>query len=169
MLTSIEEESSRYGVDPRFGEVSRFNANAIRGPNGIWNEETLPVLEWEAAEYRIVLPLDLQMGLELEQPTLRWEADKRLRAYTKHPTLASIDFTDAGFWAHWERFGPEPTKRISWNVFFSRGGYEYIAILSHHHGELTFTTVFSPRPEWLEERLRAGAGRWLFRQAQEKE
>lgn len=164
LQTQVAEEPSRYRMHRLAGEVSRFNPDAIRGPHGIWNEDTLPVLEWEAAEYRIVLPADLQRGIGLSRPILRWESVKLHDVIDKHPTIGAFDFTDAAFWARWERFGPEPTKRISWNVFFMHAGYAYIAVLSRHHGELTFATVFAPRPSWLEERLRAGEGHWLFRQ-----
>lgn len=164
----LAEESSRYDADHEEHEVSRFNPDAVRGPNGIWNEETLPVLDWEDAAHRIVLSADLQRNLGLVQPVLRWQRDKRLRAFQKHLRIAHLGFSDAGFWAEWERFGTEPPKRISWNVFFTHQGAVSIAVLSRHHGELTFTTVFSPRTSWLEERLRAGEGHWTFRRGGER-
>lgn len=49
--------------DDTLGAASPVNPAAVRGPSGIWNEESLPVTEWEAAEHRVVLPQSLQKAL----------------------------------------------------------------------------------------------------------
>jgi len=61
------------------GEVSPVNSAAVRGPNGIWNEETLPVMEWEVVESRVVIPVDLQRSFKFESPAVLRISDKKLR------------------------------------------------------------------------------------------
>lgn len=56
--------------------VSPNNPHARRVVGGIWNEDVLPIAEWEAAEQRVVLPEDLQRALGLDTPVLRWDREK---------------------------------------------------------------------------------------------
>lgn len=85
LQTRVAEEPSPYSLHRLTSPASRFNPDAVRGPHGIWNEETLPVLEWEAPEYRMVVPIQLQRSLVLNvQPVLRWATKKLLDVIAKH-------------------------------------------------------------------------------------
>ncbi len=59
------------------GEVSRHNRDAMRGEHGIWNEDSLPVTEWEIPEQRVVVPAQLTEYLPANMsPVLRWDREK---------------------------------------------------------------------------------------------
>lgn len=66
------------------GEESPHNPAAIRGPNGIWHEELLPVTDWEVPERRVVIPDDLQMVIGLPVPVLRVSRNIHEKQMTKH-------------------------------------------------------------------------------------
>lgn len=51
-------------------EVSPYNSRARRAKGGIWNGDVLPIMEWEAAEHRMVVPEDLQRALGIDTPVL---------------------------------------------------------------------------------------------------
>lgn len=88
-------------------EVSPYNSRARRVPGGIWNEDVLPVVEWEAAEHRVVLPEDLQHVLSIEAPVLRWARGKRERVFRerRHVTFLLDDPTST--LARWRAAGPD--------------------------------------------------------------
>lgn len=86
-------------------EISPYNPRAHRLPGGIWNEDELPVLEWEAAEHRVVLPEDLQRVLKIETPVLRWARSKRDRVFREHGYLADLLNDPASGLARWEYAG----------------------------------------------------------------
>lgn len=89
IVTDRESEDGRTGQP---GEISLYNTAAIRGEHGIWNEDSLPVTEWEAAEHRVVVPASLQASLTLPVPAvLRWDDEKyRLVVNQRHRDLPVI-------------------------------------------------------------------------------
>jgi hypothetical protein len=75
---------------PSRTETSPYNRRAHRVRGGIWNEDELPVLEWEAAEFRVVVRQSLQQALGLDTPVLRWSRAKRERVLREHAYLAPL-------------------------------------------------------------------------------
>lgn len=104
----MEDDHERSRGDlGRPGEISPYNPGAARGPNGIWNEETLPVMEWEAAEHRVVVPLHLQQSLLLPTPVLRWAGIKYRVALEKHARDQRIVLELSRFLDGWQYHGLE--------------------------------------------------------------
>lgn len=75
---------------PPCSEVSPVNPSAVRGPNGIWNEESLPVLAWEVAEYRVVLPQDVQAYIGLDSPVVRVPIEVHEKLTFKHAAAQHV-------------------------------------------------------------------------------
>lgn len=88
-------------------EINPINPKAHRIPSGVWNEDVLPVLEWEVAEHRVVLPEDLQPVLACPVPVLRWASIKYRSVVAKHerdrPVIENLD----GYLNEWEWVGEE--------------------------------------------------------------
>ena len=62
-----------------------LNPGARRGTNGIWDEDSLTVMDWEIPKKRIVLPESLEHALDPpESPVLRWDAVKYRVVVAKH-------------------------------------------------------------------------------------
>jgi hypothetical protein len=103
-LIMAEDSSSSVSA----GEVSRFNSAAVRGPKGIWNEHVLPIVQWEAAGHRVVVPLHLQQALGFEAPVLRWSKEKRRDVLATHrQVIEQIYLADvASFLNAWMYAGP---------------------------------------------------------------
>lgn len=67
------------------GDINPHNRDAIRGPNGFWNEHLLPIMAWEDPAQRVVLPATLVASLPLPiSPVLRWDAAKYRDVLAKH-------------------------------------------------------------------------------------
>lgn len=66
-------------------EVSAVNPAARRRPGGIWNEDLLPVLDWEAPMHRVVIPTATRELLGISEDVLRWSSFKHERALIDHP------------------------------------------------------------------------------------
>ena len=128
-------------------EVSPFNPGARREPGGVWNEHQLPVLEWEIAERRVVLPVDLQIVLQLETSVLRWRRSKYEKVAREHAqqveqrVLLDLDH----HLDRWERAGPEPGKSETWRVFFRvEGRWVLVVIGRDREGSTNVVTLYSP-------------------------
>ncbi len=91
-------------------EVSPHNARARRVKGGIWNEDVLPIVEWEAAEHRVVLPQDLQQALGIATPVLRWDKAKLAKVRRVHPEVNEILPAITEFMALWTFAGPSPAR-----------------------------------------------------------
>lgn len=65
-------------------EISPVNPQAHRVPGGIWNEDELPVLPWEAAQHRKVLPPAMQRWIGTDAPVVRVSIDVVRKQYDKH-------------------------------------------------------------------------------------
>ena len=88
-------------------ETSLVNAQAVRGSSGIWNEETLPVTEWEIPEHRVVLSQDLQRSLNLETPVLRMSEVKYRRIHDSRPQDRHILRELSRYLSNWDCHGNE--------------------------------------------------------------
>lgn len=129
-------------------EVSPFNPTAIRGSSGIWNEYVLPILEWEDARHRVVVPAHLQHALNLDAPVLRWSRAKRRDVLAAHRQaierffLADVTrFLDA-----WTYTGPQPGRRNTWRVFVLDERRWSMAVIGRDEwGSMNFITLYSPQ------------------------
>lgn len=61
-----------------------LNPDARKGPNGIWNETSVPVVEWEVPHHRKVLPLDIQSFMAAPNPVIRVPVEIHAKELTKH-------------------------------------------------------------------------------------
>lgn len=71
--------------------ASPHNPLAAMSSNGIWNEASIPVTEWEVPEHRVVIPQDLQRALRLDVPVARWSRAKRLLVERQHTQPVEIE------------------------------------------------------------------------------
>lgn len=93
-------------------EVSSYNSRARRVRGGIWNEHVLPVMEWEAAEHRVVLPRDLQDALGIDTSVLRWASKKYLSVTEKHERDLHVVRDLSCYLNDWAYFGEESDPRL---------------------------------------------------------
>jgi hypothetical protein len=144
----------------RPGEISPYNPNAVRGPNGMWNEETLPVMEWEAAEHRVVVPLHLQVALGLEVAVLRWASVKYLKVVRDHHQRIEQEQRDQieRCLDSWEWAGPQPEKADVWRVFYQYAGRWGLMVVGRdRNGSVNVVTMLSPKnPHSLPNMIRRG-------------
>lgn len=128
-------------------ETGPYNAAAVRGPHGIWNEKVLPVTTWESAVHRIVLPESLQEALHLESPVIRWATTKREKVIGQHSQPIEVQRRQHldRFLASWEWAGVQPGKTDTWRIFF-RQGYRWslVGIGRDRNGSLNLVTAYSP-------------------------
>ena len=123
-------------------ESHPLNPNARRGPNGIWNEESLPVMDWEFPEKRLVLPESLQRALDLpDAPVLRWDAVKYWTVVTKHARDLPIIDDLSTCLDQWAYVGTE-TVTGNVRVLFSVDGRWYAVSIGKRQGEHTVISVF---------------------------
>lgn len=130
------------------GEVSRFNPTAIRGANGIWNEHVLPIVEWEAAAHRVVVPIHLQHTLGLDAPVLRWSHAKRHDVLATHRQMIEQTYLAdiASFLNAWVYAGPQPGSRSNWRVFVLDDDSWSMAVIERDDGgSMNFITLYSPK------------------------
>lgn len=94
-------------------ETHPFNDTVTRKPGGIWGEAVLPILEWEIAERRVVVPTGLQASLTLPTPAvLRWAAVKYRNVTIKHDRDRVVANSLSPYLEQWvfhgEELGPKP-------------------------------------------------------------
>lgn len=141
-------------------EVSPYNPGARRRPGGIWNDDTLPVTAWEAAEHRVVLPEDLQIFLGVDTPVLRWAQNKRdlvLSAHSQANERRQAERVDF-YLSTWDYAGADPRKPGSWHVFFVDEGRRTLVVFGRDaNGSMNMVTLYSPkRPSALKNRINRG-------------
>lgn len=119
-----------------------LNPGVRRGTNGIWNEDTLPVMDWEIPEKRVVLPESLQRALDLpDAPVLRWDAVKYRTVVTKHVRdLPIIDDLSR----HLDQWAYVGTETVTGNVrvLFSVDRRWYAVSIGERQGGHTVISVF---------------------------
>lgn len=159
LQTRVAEEPSPYKPNRLAGAVSSLNPDAVRGPNGIWNEESLPVLEWEAAVYRVVVPAQLQQSLVLRvPPVLRWSTKKYLDVMAKHHIKPEVVADLSRFLDGWAFHGEETgSYRGNQRVLFQDDGGRWYALSigADRSGSYNAVTLISSSdPSFVGNRLR---------------
>ena len=131
---------------PRPGEISPYNARAVAGPHGIWNEETLPVTEWEAPECRVVIPGHLQMSLHLKVPAvLRWADAKYREVEARHARDMAIINDLTRYLDGWQLHGLETGAKAGKElVLFAdeQGRWYSVSIGVDRNGSYNIVTAF---------------------------
>jgi|GEM_PF-1526627 len=128
------------------GEASPANPHALRGPNGVWNEELLAILEWEDALHRIVLPSDLQQQMRVSETVLRWARAKREDVLHVHERDREIIFQINDHLPRWSYLGREWEGRDVWRVLFEVNDRWYAMTIGRdENGSLNLVTVFGSR------------------------
>lgn len=150
---------------PIRGVPSPHNPAAVRGPHGIWNEETLPVTDWEAPAYRAVLPQTLLEATGVEIPVLRWAAAKRANILLKRPqTRPLVDSLDT-LLPNWSYVGKEPSESEVWHVIFvGEGHVNDFKFGPDRNGSWNVITVHPLRDEQREHLLRSS---WMKKREDE--
>lgn len=130
----------------RPGEISLYNPHAVAGPHGIWNEETLPVTEWEAPECRVVIPDHLQMSLHLKvPPVLRWADAKYREVAARHARDMAIINDLTRYLDGWQFHGLETgTKAGKELILFEdeQGRWYSVSIGADRNGSYNIVTAF---------------------------
>jgi hypothetical protein len=84
----------------------------MRGVNGIWNEDALPVTEWEAPEQRVVVPAGLRESLILPVPAvLRWDEEKYRLTISQRQRDLPVIRDLSRYLANWQYHGEERSPR----------------------------------------------------------
>jgi hypothetical protein len=128
-------------------EISPINPRARRVPGGIWNEDELPVLPWEAPEHRVVIPEDLGRLLGVEVAVLRWARSKYQRVLERHsqPIEVRVLHMPSAHIAGWLLAGPGPGKADKWRVFFQIEQRWCVAVIGRdRNGSYNVITMHSP-------------------------
>ncbi len=82
-------------------EISPINSRAHRVPGGIWNEDELPILPWEAAEHRKVVPPSIQLWTGLGIHVVRVSIDVVRKQYGKHSDVRTwFDMFEIDDWVY---------------------------------------------------------------------
>jgi hypothetical protein len=126
----------------RLGDTHPLNPAARLGPNGIWNEDVLPVFEWESPEHRVVLPATLEEALGLQDtPVLRWDSLKYRIVVAKHgrdlPVIKALSMQID----RWEYIGIE-TATGNMRVMFPADDRWYAVSIGERQGGHTVISVF---------------------------
>lgn len=129
-------------------EVSPYNADAVRGSHGIWNEESLLVVDWEEASQRVVVPSHLRDVLGIDTPVLRWSKTKRRSVLREHRQdierryLANVE----EFLDQWAYAGPQPGLSDTWRIFVEDQGRWSMAVFgTDERGSTNMITLYSPK------------------------
>lgn len=129
---------------------------AVRGQGGIWNEASLPVTNWETAEYRVVLPEALQRAMGVPEPVTHWAEAKRAAVLAVHRRDAPVVAALADHLNAWKYVGKENGRDATWCVLFEVDGRWHSATISRDAGgSLNIVTAFgSNKRRFVENRLK---------------
>lgn len=126
----LEEDESADAI-----ETHPFNIAAMRRRGGYWNEESLPVTDWEIPDHRLVLPKSLQDRSRSPTAVLRWSKVKRnLVVRTRSSESDRLDRL-SDLLATWEYFGINPETPAVWEVLFREHGRWYVAVFGPDRNE----------------------------------
>lgn len=107
-------------------EVHPVNGLVHRSSDGVWGTDIQPVLQWESAASRIILPDSLVKVLPLEIPVLRWSAQKIAALERKRPDVMSIIERLSYELLAWSIAGQERNSG-NWRVLFVGSDSRYYA------------------------------------------
>lgn len=139
-------------------EISDVNPSVRRPPGGAWGEDVLPVVEWEAAAFRVVLPTDLQRILGWPTPVLRWSAIKLEAIAVRHRRDMRVVAELNVHLRNWRWVGEEPHPHEGqYRILFHGENRRWYALTvgQDRRGSYNVVTVFSGSDQgFLRNRLR---------------
>jgi hypothetical protein len=115
-----------------------------------------PILEWEDADHRVMLPWSLRLALGVDELMLRWARQKRELVLAQHAVDAAIIEDIGRYLEGWAYCGPERGSSDVWRVLFAVEARWYSLTLGRDAtGSLNVVTVFgSSSASFLRNRLR---------------
>jgi hypothetical protein len=152
-----DDDTGPKSAHPNAGKISPFNPDAIRGPNGIWNETTLPVVEWESPENRVVVPVYLKWRLIHPIPdVLRWDREKYTEVLRKHPRDIPVVGELTRHLQDWRYLGGEIGGRHGNQrmLFYFEERWYAVTISVLQDSNNVVTAFGSSEPKFLRNRLR---------------
>lgn len=135
-----------------------LNVAVIRGMDGYWGSDSLPVTDWEAPEQRVVIPENLHESLNLRvQPVLRWDVEKYAIVIKQHSRDVPMHILGdlSGYLAKWRYHGTEIARPQNQRILFQdEDGRWYAASIGPLLGSDNFISITgSSRDRFLRNRL----------------
>lgn len=94
-------------------ETHPLNSAATRRPGGYWNEDRLPVADWELPADRVVLPEHLQHVLGDDTPPVLRRAKRKYQAVnSKHMRDRAVLSHLSAYSNGWQYVGIEPGRQV---------------------------------------------------------
>ncbi len=146
-------------------ETHPLNPDAVRRPSGSWNEDSLPITEWENPAHRVVLPASLQVSLALPiGPVLRWDTRKLQVVIREHARDQHVIDDLGRYLTAWRFHGVETAedlagrriRTINQRILFQDEHRRWHPVsIGPLLGSDNVITVFgSSKPNFVENRLR---------------
>lgn len=111
--------------------AASLNYRVLRVAGGVWVEHILPIVSWEAAEYRVIVPDSLYLMLGELGPVLRWPAAKLERLLSQRPRDMALAQDLSTILAMWRYVGKDMFTDVDGNVISEVIRYR---VLSFHGG-----------------------------------
>lgn len=129
-------------------EVHPFNRHVRRGMSRVWNEDVIPVLEWESAEQRVVLPQELQERCSIPAPVLRFSTAKRNKMLAERPRFARHVEELESYFATYQLAGAMPAPSNDVAVLFKEETRSYVIVIGpDRNGSWNVASVPPLRPK----------------------
>jgi len=159
-LTTISEKSAGTGGHAIPRETHPLNPAVRKDANGIWGGDELPVMEWEAAEARVVLSPGMQERLQFESPVLRWATRKYTLVASVHSRDSHVIADLSGYLERWQYLGREANNPSTRRVMLQdeQGRWYAVTLGSLLGSENVVTVTGSSRTNFLRNRLTGMAG-----------
>jgi hypothetical protein len=124
---SVAIRPSRDLVNAPRRERHPLNPRVFKGKDGIWGSDELPVMEWEAAEARVVLASEIIASLGASPSILRLSIAKRFEMLSKRPKTGPLLDSLSDLVPGWSYLGREPRGEV-WNLLFPGEGHQNLLV-----------------------------------------
>ena len=123
-------------------ETHPLNPGARRRRGGYWNEDSLPVTEWETPAQRVVVPQHLQQYLGATPAVLRWSAVKFHRVLVDHAHDKQVIQNLSRYLDRWAYAGRERKQEHFRVLFQDEDERWYSCTIGELLGSHNVVTVF---------------------------
>ncbi len=153
MVTRLDRKQG--SSDPRWSGT-RSIRRRFAGPGGYWNEDPLPVTDWEVPAERVVLPEHLQHRLGGGVPAvLRWDEEKFNLVMSKHKRDRDVILKLTQRLDGWRYLGKERGSPNLRALFQDEQERWYSLTVGELQGSYNVVTVFGGSDKrFLDKRLR---------------
>jgi hypothetical protein len=133
--------------DPGPGDSDQQGASSV---------PAYPIVEWEDADHRVMLPWSLRLVLGVDEPILRWARQNRELVLAQHAVDVAIIEDIGQHLEGWAYCGSERGSSDVWRVLFAVEARWYSLTLGRDAtGSLNVVTIFgNSRASFLRNRLR---------------